>query len=398
MSNRTYKCHNCGRSNNYFQKYCNACEMPAAVASLRSTGKSNLPINLLLPLLPSKQSIGSNIHSDILLPSLNVPEYCCDLNYADGLFYFYSTTANTAISFNSKKVNNDKKYALEHGCIINFSDEEFELIYFNKYNRSPKLQKPHLLNMARQAVSTSVSRQLLSIAFKNKLFECHTIADVFSLTLDTALLMTGLERAYGFINTANESEEIKLNEILAKNSDFITLKENHFTISQSIINSAIKSHDSIYISNSDIIKQKSASMYDFDIKTIICLPLSIRDNSSREHLLGILYLDKQYASHHLPKKLTNNLKIIASMATKSIYQLSNTKSTCPPDLHDKLQYIKTEIGNLKSHLQTSSALINKYQHGNPSAIKTRLRECRKDLHRLSKIISGSSEVPSIQKL
>lgn len=152
MSNRTYLCHSCNRSNNYFQKYCGSCETPAAIACLRSTGKANLPIDFHLPLLPLEQSVGSGIHSDVLLPSLNVAEHLCDLNYAEGLFYFTSLGGKQDVSFNYIKIIKGQKYCLEHGCIINFGEEEFELIYFNKFNRRPLFSKTNSLNAERFAM------------------------------------------------------------------------------------------------------------------------------------------------------------------------------------------------------------------------------------------------------
>ena len=133
--------------------------------------------------------------------------------------------------------------------------------------------------------------------------------------------MSGLERAYGFLYTVNAQQEIQAKGILAKNSNFKIIKDSDFTISQSIINDTIKDKNSIYISNSDIIKQKSESMFDFDIKTVICLPLIIKSQDSDKDLLGVLYLDKQFTSHQLPKKLSTNLKLISSMASSAIHRL-----------------------------------------------------------------------------
>jgi len=396
---RSYECHNCQISNNYFQKYCASCELPAAVACLKSTAKGVLPSDLKLGLLPTSQSVGSSIHSDILLPTISVKKQVCTLHYSKGLFHYISSNNEKDIKFNNQELIANQKYSLEHGCIIQFGEEEFELIYFNKHNRSPRLEKQFLSDFAHQAVSTSISRQLQTIGFKHALLECHSVSDVYSLSLDTLLLMTGLERAYGFLITTHDNGEVELQEILAKDSDFKYIEESDKQISQSIIKNSLHKHNSIYISNSDIIKEKSKSMYDFDIKTIICLPLNISYPNSQKETIGILYIDKQYTSHHLPKKLESSLRTIASMTASATQKLNNKKTLTPAtERQSTIQHLKREIADLRKHLHTSSELIDKYHYGNPCAIKTRLRECRKDLQSLSKIISGSAHIPKVQKL
>lgn len=399
MSTRSYQCHSCQKSNNYFQKYCASCELPASVACLKSTGSGVLPSDLIIGLLPTSQSVGSSIHSDILLPTLSVKKQVCTLHFSGGLFHYISSHNENDIKFNNQDIIANQKYSLEHGCIIRFGEEEFELIYFNKHNRSPRFEKEFLSEYAHQSVSTSISRQLQTISFKHALLECHRASDVFSLSLDTLLLMTGLERAYGFMITTHENGEIELQEILAKNSDFKTIVESDQQISQSIIKNSLHKHNSIYISNSDIIKEKSQSMFDFDIKTIICLPLNTTYSNSQKETIGILYVDKQYTSHRLPKKLESSLRTISTMAASTIHKLNNNKNPIPSsETQATIRHLKRELADLRKHLKISSELIDKYHYGNPCAIKTRLRECRKDLLSLSKIISGSAHIPKVHKL
>ncbi|WDE97867.1 FHA domain-containing protein [Lentisphaera profundi] len=132
MSNRTYQCHACNRVNNYNQKFCNNCETPAAVAALRSTGKDILPCDFLFALLPIEQSVGSGIHSDVLLPLNDIPAHHCNLEFSRDLFTITSPASHLAIRLNGKAIKVNQKYRLEHGCLISFANEEFELIYFNK--------------------------------------------------------------------------------------------------------------------------------------------------------------------------------------------------------------------------------------------------------------------------
>ncbi|WDE97868.1 hypothetical protein PQO03_18750 [Lentisphaera profundi] len=217
--------------------------------------------------------------------------------------------------------------------------------------------------------------------------DCYSAEDIFSLSADTILLMTGLERAYGFL-IENNNEEMNLREIIAKNSNFLPIKEKNFTISQSIVNKVLDNQNSVYISNADSNNNKSQSMFDFDIKTVICIPLSHTNEKLEKKLIGILYIDKQYSSHPLPSKLETSLKTIASMTANSILSIKNPSlAKMTPEFRQKYQFINSEIHNIKSTLSTSSKLINKFDYGNPSALKTILRECRKDLMRLTRTIS-----------
>ena len=374
MPTNTYSCHKCHYENDLNQAFCRRCETPASCAILYSNGKSTLPPDFILPILPTSQTLGSHIHSNILLPFTGISPKVATLHYKSGFIYI---NPHEPILVNNKKATSQLR--LLHGDTLTFGFEEFELVYLNENNRSPKLEKKHLKQWAKDSVSPKVKRQLQLIAFKSSLYECRSKKDIYSLCLDTCLQMTGLERSYGF-SVESSKNEMQVNEVIAKKQDFSVIRESEFTISQSIISAVLEKQNSIYISNSDLkVRSKSHSIFEFDIKTIICIPLNTHLPNGEKELIGVIYLDQQHLSHQLTDPLISSLKTAANMTVSALLKVQNQRIELTPQSINQLSLLRDTLIQSRKQLAISAELINKYQKGNPSALKTIIRECRKDL-------------------
>jgi GAF domain-containing protein len=110
---------------------------------------------------------------------------------------------------------------------------------------------------------------------------------VLEEVMDTAITLTNAERAYLMLR-AEGSDELELRA--ARNWDRETLGEDEITFSRSVMDVVLESGEPVLTLNAqgDSRFQGNASVLINDLRSIICIPLKLRDRVS-----GVLYADNR---------------------------------------------------------------------------------------------------------
>ncbi|MCC6555658.1 MAG: sigma 54-interacting transcriptional regulator [Polyangiaceae bacterium] len=140
----------------------------------------------------------------------------------------------------------------------------------------------------RPAGITDVARHARDI--NRKLSACARTEEVLSLTMDSAIELTGAER--GFVILAKQSRhEPELEVAVARNIDREDIHRSHLKFSKGIADRVVLTGEVVVCHDAQVDERFSAnrSVHAMRLRSIVCVPIR-----GRSGVLGALYLDHRY--------------------------------------------------------------------------------------------------------
>jgi GAF domain-containing protein len=137
------------------------------------------------------------------------------------------------------------------------------------------------------------------------------LEDVLSLVIKHAILITNSDR--GFIVLLNEKGDLEFK--LGLDSQGNTLFESAFNISTSVVKDVFLSGSSRFIegAQSDTNFDRSKSILQLELQTILCSPLNTKDEK-----IGVIYVDSKQLQHVRVREITDTFEILAGQAAIAI--------------------------------------------------------------------------------
>ena len=383
----SYNCFSCGFNNPIAHSHCSKCKKSAAVAALVSNGLGSFPEDFLWPLLPINLTLGAAPADDVLIPTNNIQDHHCRLDFVKGLFYLTLPRNAPPAFIGGQQVRPNMKQALNDGSSLKIGDEELTITYFNGHESFSEGERFQLKQLAEKSVNPTVSRLLHIIAFKREVINLTSSQTIFSFAIDTVLRITELDRAYAFqVNT--EDDQLKVKEVIAKNSDFSIIEEEDFSISRSIMTKVLENQGSVFIQDADKDVNSTVSMANFNIKTVICLPLTVKNELGERELIGIIYADKTLSTSPLPSGISSSLQSMRKITSHHLVRtMMNDEAKSDVDgFKNYFANLKGEMQKIRDYLADTSEHIAAGTSSDSSVFQERVSECNSALKMLSENI------------
>jgi signal transduction histidine kinase len=137
------------------------------------------------------------------------------------------------------------------------------------------------------------------------------LEDVLNLVIKHSILITNSDR--GFIVLLNEHGDLEFK--LGLDSEGNTLSESAFNISTSVVKDVFLSGSSRFIegAQSDTNFDRSKSILQLELQTILCSPLKTQDEK-----IGVVYVDSKQLQHVKVREITDTFEILAGQAAIAI--------------------------------------------------------------------------------
>lgn len=170
--------------------------------------------------------------------------------------------------------------------------------------------------------------------------------ELFDAIMDSAIEHTGADRGMILLHSdSGDAFEIKV----ARNMDQETLTDMTH-ISQSIVREVFDAGQSLVTAdaNQDDRFKARKSIVAFQIRSVMCVPLRIRDRK-----LGAVYVDKQFDTHHFTDR---HLRFLESFSNMAGVAIENAR------LYEKVRQEKESLSRENEDLKTE--VLEKYQKYN----------------------------------
>ena len=161
-------------------------------------------------------------------------------------------------------------------------------------------------------MSPMAGRLMLVLGYMKEFQGALELKELYSSAIDAVLSVTGMDRGYGFI-IEYKQEQMSLKEITSrkKGNDFF---EKDYTISKSMLKKVIKANGAVIIDDADTSTESTVSMRDFNIKSVVCLPLILHDKETKKDVLRVII----YADKMMTGKLPDHIRTTLQMLTELI--------------------------------------------------------------------------------
>ena len=166
------------------------------------------------------------------------------------------------------------------------------------------------------SMSPMAGRLMLVLGYMKEFQGALDIKQLYSSAIDAVLSVTGMDRGYGFVVNYKQGQ-MSLKEVTSRKqgNDFF---ENDYTISKTMLKRVIKANGAVIIDDADSSAESTASMRDFNIKSVICLPLILHDKETKKDILrGIIYADKMMTGK-LPDHIRTTLQMLTELIALNI--------------------------------------------------------------------------------
>jgi len=167
------------------------------------------------------------------------------------------------------------------------------------------------LNKTENKSNTSDSNIKLILEILRKINSSLVLADVLDLVLKNAISITKSDR--GFIVLQDDKGNLEF--VLCLDSEGQPLSEEIFNISTTVVNEVFQSGQSRFIESAqDDTKNKSQSIINLELQTIICAPLITKGEK-----IGVVYVDSKTLNKLEGKEVIELFEIFASQAGIAIH-------------------------------------------------------------------------------
>ena len=139
----------------------------------------------------------------------------------------------------------------------------------------------------------------------------------------------------------------------------------------------LENQGSVFIQDADKEVTSTASMANFNIKTVICLPLTVKNEVGQRELIGLIYADKTLSTTPLPSGINSSLQSLRKITSHHLVRtMRNDEAN--DDLNNFKNYfnsLKEEITKIKDYLADTSDHIEAGTSSEVSVFQERITEC-----------------------
>jgi phosphoserine phosphatase RsbU/P len=148
------------------------------------------------------------------------------------------------------------------------------------------------------------------------------LSDVLNMVMDAVVRVTGAER--GFLMLKDATGELRFR--VARNFKQETLSGTGFQISRSVVENVVRTGQPEILVNvqDDPRFRNQESILALDLKTIMCVPLSIQNaaDDGGQRRLGVIYVDNKALSQGFSRK---GLKLLESLCSHAAIAIENAR-------------------------------------------------------------------------
>ncbi len=209
-------------------------------------------------------------------------------------------------------------------------------------------------NMEGQAVvetkmSASAARLSMAVGFLRMYNPHEGVENALIPALQIFIDMAGLERGYVFLTEDDDSNMTEVARITPDEG------EEDYQMSRSLIKECIASKDVVLKDALDINAEKTKTVINFNICTVMVIPIMIKDK-----VKAVYYVDKQLASKKLPVNLAFNAKMLADAIAIAMQREVKDEAELNPDecqqflnqVVQQMDLIADNLGTLAGALDT----------------------------------------------
>lgn len=201
------------------------------------------------------------------------------------------------------------------------------------------------------------------------------IDDVLNEVMDTVIALTGAERGY---LTLVKEDTGELEFKVARNLDRKTLDKEDFAVSRSIIHQVAQSGEPVVTTDASADPRFSgqASVVGFSLRSILCVPLKLRDN-----VVGTVYADNKAMRGLFTDE---DLKLLTAFADQAAIAIANAKQfgQVKADLAEanrQVEELRIVIDEAKRKVQVDSIVDSEFfQNAQREAEKWRQRKQKEE--------------------
>jgi len=156
----------------------------------------------------------------------------------------------------------------------------------------------------------------LLLKITKELHNLHSLRDVITAVLDSAIAFVEGERAFMMLVDASEDPHFKM----GRDNHMQYLSREDFSPSQTVIDKVIETHKTLVVpdAQADVDLSKRASIQGMALRSITCTPLIVK-----KQLIGLLYVDSNRSP--LPNNSKAYVKVLASLAEQSAVAIRNAQ-------------------------------------------------------------------------
>ena len=268
-------------------------------------------------------SIGRKMEKDLAIADPRVSRDHALIISENGKFFVEDQGSKHGTFVNGERV---QRKALERNDRLEFGARDTIYAVFHPQHVTTNTARDFLSQISGIQISNEVSdleKLTIFLEAARKLNTTGVLDEILLTLLDVTLKLTGAERGYVFLKTA----EGKLRLAAGRNSRGEILLDDT-TISHSILEESLRSNSEFLLSDTsrslDLTGRQSIVAY--DLRTVICIPLrklQVQSKSRGEAVatgetLGALYVDSRFASKDISKVSGDLLHVVATEAASLI--------------------------------------------------------------------------------
>lgn len=271
-------------------------------------------------------SIGRKMDKDLVIADPRVSRDHALIVSENGHFHVVDQGSKHGTYVNGERVT---RKPLERNDRLEFGARDTIYAVFNPHSATTtNTARDFLSQISGIRISneiTDLEKLTIFLEAARKLNTSGVLDEILLSLLDVTLKLTGAERGYVFLKSADE----RLRLAAGRNAKGELLLDDR-TISHSILDDALRSNSEFLVTDSSRLLDLTGrqSIVAYDLRTVICIPLRkfqvqtrARDGSApspADDVLGALYVDSRFASRDISKVSGDILHVVATEAASLI--------------------------------------------------------------------------------
>ena len=268
-------------------------------------------------------TVGRRVDRDLVIPDPRVSREHAIIVAEEGNFFVVDGGSKHGTFVNGERVDRRK---LAPNDRLEFGIRDGIFAIFNAQHATSNTAREFLSQIAGMEIAadrTDIEKMTLFLEAARKLNTIGVLDEILMHLVETTLKLTHAERGYVFLKT--QENELRLAAAMDAKGKILL---DDRTISHSIVKDAIESANDLLVTDTSMDDGMAArqSIADFDLRSVICLPLRRPEVQTRRadassgagDVMGVLYLDSRFASRGLSTVSHDILRAIATEAASLI--------------------------------------------------------------------------------
>lgn len=270
-------------------------------------------------------TIGRKMEKDLAIADPRVSRDHALIISESGKFFVEDQGSKHGTFVNGERV---QRKALERNDRLEFGARDTIYAVFHPQHITTNTARDFLSQISGIQISneeTDLAKLTIFLEAARKLNTTGVLDEILLTLLDVTLKLTGGERGYVFLKTADGSLRLAAGR---NNKGELLLDEK--TISHSILDDALRANSEFLLTDTSQSLDLSGrqSIVAYDLRTVICIPLrkmqvqtrgrAVGEAATAGEAMGALYVDSRFASRDISKVSGDILHVVATEAASLI--------------------------------------------------------------------------------